>query len=211
MRVGIFGGTFDPPHVGHLILASEAYQLLGLSRLLWVLTPNPPHKRGLPVSPAGQRLELVQAAIAGDPIFELSRVDIDRQPPHYSVDTVRILRGQFPGAELFYLIGGDSLRDLPTWHAPQELVDEVDGFGVMRRPGDQVDLESLEAVLPGLTAKVHFFDAPLLEISASEIRERIRDGLPYRYYLYPPVYQLILEKGYYQGVSTNNMNGRASG
>ncbi len=198
MRVGIFGGTFDPPHVGHLILASEAYDQLKLDRLLWVLTPDPPHKQGVPVSSEGQRLELVMAAIAGNITFELSRVEIDRPGPHFAVDTVRLLRQELPGAELFYLIGGDSLHDMPTWHRPQELVEEVDGFGVMRRPGDDIDLDNLESVLPGLSAKTHFFSAPLLEISASEIRERIASGRPFRYYLLPSVYKLIVENDYYE-------------
>jgi nicotinate-nucleotide adenylyltransferase len=197
MRVGIFGGPFDPPHVGHQILASEAYDQLRLDRLLWVLTPDPPHKLGKPVSPAGQRLELVQAAIEGNPIFDLSRVEIDRPGPHFAVDTVRLLREQFPKAELFYLIGGDSLHDMPTWHNPRELVLEVDGFGVMRRPGDAVDLDFLEAELPGVTARCHFFSAPLLEISASEIRERIEEGRPFRYYLPPSVYELIVAQNLY--------------
>lgn len=198
MRIGIFGGTFDPPHVGHLILASEAYDQLMLDRLLWVLTPDPPHKQGLFISPAAQRLQLVQAAIAGNPIFELSSVEIDRPGPHYAVDTVRLLREQFPGAELFYLIGGDSLRDMPAWSRPELLVEEVDGFGVMRRPGAEIDMAHLESILPGITAKTHFFTAPLLEISSTEIRQRIAGGRPFRYYLLPLVYELIVTRGLYE-------------
>jgi nicotinate-nucleotide adenylyltransferase len=199
MRVGIFGGTFDPPHIGHLILASEAYDQLQLDRLLWVLTPDPPHKQGNQISPASQRSELVAAAIADNPSFELSRVELDRPGPHYAVDTVRLLRGQFPGWELFYLIGGDSLHDLPTWHMPFELVKEVDGFGVMRRPGDSIDPGKLEQSLPGILEKVHIFEAPLLDISASEIRDRIEAGRPFRYYLLPDVYRRIVTQGLYQG------------
>ncbi|MCX8025419.1 MAG: adenylyltransferase/cytidyltransferase family protein, partial [Thermanaerothrix sp.] len=90
-RLGIFGGTFDPPHVGHLILASEAADQLHLDRVLWVLTPDPPHKRGQPITPLAIRLKLVMAAIQEDPLFELSRVEIDRPGPHYAVDTLRIL------------------------------------------------------------------------------------------------------------------------
>ncbi|MDD5370184.1 MAG: nicotinate-nucleotide adenylyltransferase, partial [Anaerolineaceae bacterium] len=190
--IGVFGGTFDPPHLGHLILAAEAYDQLGLDRLLWVLTPDPPHKLEQHISRAEMRLALVQAAICDNPHFELSRVDLDRMGPHFAVDTVRLLAQDFPAAEMIYLMGGDSLHDLPTWRLPLELVHEVDAFGVMRRPGDDIDLSHLEQALPGLTEKVRFVDAPLLEISSSQIRYRIRTGKPFRYYLPPPVYDLVI-------------------
>jgi nicotinate-nucleotide adenylyltransferase len=177
MRIGIFGGTFDPPHLGHLILAAEAHYQMALDRLLWILTPIPPHKLGNYITETDIREELVQAAIQGNPNFEYSRVDLDRPGPHYAVDTVRLLRKDFMGAEMVYLIGGDSLHDLPTWHHPKELVDEVDIFGVMRRPGDEIDLTHLDEVLPGLSVKIKFIEAPLLEISASQIRQRIKEGL----------------------------------
>ncbi len=198
MRVGIFGGTFDPPHLGHLILAAEAIDQLALDRLLWVLTANPPHKQDLPVSPVEQRLELVLAATCDEPRFELSRVDLDRPGPHYAVDTVRLLQSQLPKAELFYLLGGDSLRDLPLWYKPHLLVQRVAGLGVMRRPGVSVDLSRLDTHLPGIIEKVKFIDTPLLEISSSEIRQRIAGLRPYRYFLPARVYELIEQKKYYR-------------
>ncbi len=198
MKIGIFGGTFDPPHLGHLILAAEAYHQLGLSRLLWVLTPIPPHKPDRPISPVEQRLALVQAAIQADPAFELSRVDIDRPPPHFALDTVLILRNQFPSAELIYLMGGDSLHDLPTWHRPLDFAAACDALGVMRRPGYPVDLSSLEADLPGISPKICFVDTPLLEISSSDIRRRIASGEPYRYFLTREVWQLIQAQELYR-------------
>ncbi len=198
MRLGIFGGTFDPPHIGHLILASEAFSQLKLDRVLWVLTPNPPHKRGMNVSPLEQRLELVQAAVEPDPDFELSRIDIDRQPPYYAADTVELLRARYPEAALVYLLGGDSLRDLPIWHDPERFVNACDEIGVMRRPGDEVDLASLEQQIPGVAAKARFFDTPLIGISASEIRQRIAEARPFRYFLAAPVYRLIVTQGFYK-------------
>ncbi len=197
MRIGVFGGTFDPPHLGHLILASEALYQLRLERLLWVLTPTPPHKLSQPVSPAEQRLELVLAAIEGEPRFELSRVDLDRPGPHYAVDTVSLLQQRYPGTEIIYLLGGDSLRDLPLWYQPQALVAGVAGLGVMRRPGSSFDLESLAWHLPGIEEKVSFIETPLLEISSSIIRQRIAAGGPYRYFLPQRVYELIREHRYY--------------
>ena len=112
MRIGIFGGTFDPPHVGHLILAAEARDQLDLDCVLWVVTPDPPHKTTRALTPLETRLVMVHAAIDGDERFQISRIEIDRPGPHYSADTVRILAEEYPGSQLYYLMGGDSLRDL---------------------------------------------------------------------------------------------------
>ncbi len=190
-RIGIFGGTFDPPHVGHLILAAEARDQLHLDRVLWMVTPNPPHKRGRVITPLDVRLALVQAAVCEDPHFEVSTVEADRPGPHYSVDTVRILACQNPGADLFYLMGGDSLHDLPTWMKPRELVAALAGLGVMRRPQDSVDLPGLERALPGIGAKIFFVNTPLLEISSSDIRERVAQGQHYRYFVPQTVFDLV--------------------
>jgi nicotinate-nucleotide adenylyltransferase len=198
MRIGIFGGTFDPPHHGHLILAAEGYDQLKLDRLLFVLTPDPPHKQGQSLSPLLSRLAMVQAAIDRDPIFELSRVDIDRPPPHYAVDTVELLAEKHPGAEMVYLMGADSLVDLPTWFAPDRFVAACDLIGVMCRPGEEIDLGELEKLLPGISAKIFFVQAPLLEISSSEIRHRAAGGRHFRHYLPEPVYQLILKHNLYR-------------
>jgi nicotinate-nucleotide adenylyltransferase len=197
VRLGVFGGTFDPPHLGHLILAAEAVDQLKLDRLLWVLTSIPPHKQNQIVSPLTVRLELLQAVLACDPAFDLSRVDIDRPAPYYAADTVQLLRAQYPQAELFYLMGGDSLYDLPVWYHPEVFLSGCTGLGVMRRPGDRIDLARLEGVLPGITEKIHFINSPLLEISSKQIRERIRSGHAYRYYLPEVVFQLIDQKRLY--------------
>lgn len=197
-RIGVFGGTFDPPHLGHLILASEALVHLQLNKLLWVLTAVPPHKLGQPITPLSDRLAMLQLALAGEPKFELSRVDIDRPGPHYTLDTLKILAVENPGATLVLLIGGDSLHDIPTWHRPADVVANCDEIGVMRRPGSRIDLSSLEQRVPGITAKLRFVDAPLLEIASHEIRSRAAQGQPFRYYVPKPVYDYILEKRLYQ-------------
>ncbi len=198
LALGIFGGTFDPIHIGHLILAAEAQYQLELDRVLWVLTPAPPHKLPNGITSLEGRLEMLQAAIAGNPFFELSRIDIDRPPPHYAADTVRLLHRQYPDAELTYLMGGDSLHDLPTWYHPQEFLGGVHFLGVMHRPGIQLDLCKLETKLPGIHAKIRFLKSPLVEISATEIRRRIARKEPFRYFLPDPVYQLITQRDYYQ-------------
>ncbi len=201
MRVGVFGGTFDPPHLGHLILAAEASSQMRLDKLLWVLTPDPPHKRDQHLTPIEIRFELVKLSLMDDPTFEMCRVDLDRPGPHYTLDTVKLIKQEYPGADVFYLIGGDSLHDYPNWHQAIELLDELNGLGVMRRPGDQVDMSLLESQVPGISQKIHFIEAPLLEIASHQIRRRIRQGRPFRYYVLPVVYQKILEAGYYFDIS----------
>jgi nicotinate-nucleotide adenylyltransferase len=198
MRIGIFGGTFDPPHVGHLILAEECRSQLRLDLLLWAVTDNPPHKQYANVSPVEQRVALVEKAIHGNPAFVLSRIDIDRPGPHYALDTMALLRNEYADSQLFYLMGGDSLHDLPTWKRPQDFLRACDGIGVMRRHEDEVDLESLEKVLPGISKKVNIVEAPILEISSKQIRQRIAEGMGYRYYLRDAVYQAISELGLYK-------------
>lgn len=196
-RLGIFGGTFDPPHIGHLILAAEALDQLSLKKILWVLTPYPPHKGDREITPWQQRLSLLQAALAGEPRFEVCRVDIDRQPPHFAADTVALLRQAHPNAQLIYLMGGDSLVDLPAWKRPQDFVTACDEIGVMLRPGKAVDLGALERALPGMADKLRFIHAPLLEISSSKLREKIAQGRAYRYFLPPAVYELIQQQKLY--------------
>lgn len=196
-RIGIFGGTFDPPHLGHLILAAEAFDQLKLGKLYWVLTPDPPHKRAQRLTPIEIRFQLVKAAIRNNRSFVFSRVDMDRPGPHFTLDTVKIIKSHHPKAEIFYMIGGDSLHDFPNWHQPQELLENLAGLGVMRRPGDKVNLDVLEKSLPGITEKLIFIDAPLLEIASHEIRNRIYFGKPFRYYLPNSVYKIILNKKYY--------------
>jgi len=195
--VGVFGGTFDPPHIGHLILASEARSRLHLDRLLWVLTPDPPHKQDQAITALKHRLAMVRLAIAGDPSFELSGVEIERPGPQYALDTVRTLAEQDPAASLVYVMGGDSLRDLPSWYHPEQLVARLAFLGVVRRPGDAVDLPLLEKAIPGLSAKVRFVDAPLLEVASHEIRVRAAQGRPFRYFLPAAVYDYIVVQHLY--------------
>ena len=190
-RIGLFGGTFDPPHLGHLILASEAQTQLEIDRLLWVLTPDPPHKQDQDITPIEHRLAMVQLAIADNPAFELSRVELDRPGPQYTVDTIKLIAEENPQAEIVPIIGGDSLNDLPTWHQPQQLVYACHWIGVMRRPNESPSLKELERELPGISSKVHYVDAPLLEIASSDIRNRIAHEETVRYYLPQPVYEYI--------------------
>ncbi len=191
-RIGIFGGTFDPPHLGHLILAAEAQHQLALDRVLWLLTAQPPHKIGQRITSLEHRLAMLQRAIAHNPAFVLSKAEIERPGPHYAADTLALLRATYPHSTLIYLIGEDSLQALPGWHQPERVLAACDALGVMRRPtGARADLATLTAQLPGLQAKVRFIDAPLLQIASSQIRARIRQGGHFRYYLPADVYDYI--------------------
>lgn len=197
-RVAIFGGTFDPPHLGHLILASEAAAQLHIDRMLWVLTAMPPHKLGVPITDLDDRLAMLKLTVQDEPAFEISRVDIERPGPHYTVDTVRLVAAQNRGADMILLLGGDSLHDLPAWHEPVALAAACDEIGVMRRPGDSIDLSALERKVPGLSAKVKFVAAPLLEIASHEIRARVLKQQPFRYFLLPAVYEYIVKHRLYK-------------
>ena len=181
-RLGVYGGTFDPPHLGHLILAENAADSLRLSRVLFVPAADPPHKAADTVAAAAEhRLAMVERAIAGNTRFAVSRVDMDRPGPHYSVDMLRALGADYPGAALVFLIGTDSLRDLPTWSRPADLI-TLATLGVMRRPGiAPPDLTELERQIPGLRARVEWVDAPLIDIASSDLARRIAAGLSVRY------------------------------
>jgi nicotinate-nucleotide adenylyltransferase len=197
-RVGLFGGTFDPPHVGHLILASEAKSQLELTRILWTVTPDPPHKQDQPITSLDHRLAMVKLAIEDNPSFELSDLELNRPGPHYTIDTIKLLAHQNPNAEIVPIIGGDSLNDLPSWHQPKEILYAAHWVGVMRRPGEEANLDALERELPGIRSKIHYVDAPLLEIASREIRDRAATGKPFRYYLPESVYEYIERHHLYQ-------------
>jgi nicotinate-nucleotide adenylyltransferase len=197
-RIGILGGTFDPPHIGHLVLADCAIESVALDELLFVPAADPPHKRDETRASAAHRLAMLQLAIAQDGRFKLSRADIDRPGPHYAVDMVRLIQLQYPQAEMVFVMGADSLRDLPTWHCPQEFI-TLCKLAVMPRPAVRVELPALEELLPGVSARIVTIDAPLIEISSTEIVERLRDGKSVRYLVPPPVLDYISAKQVYQG------------
>ncbi len=201
-RIGILGGTFDPPHVGHLILGEYSIDALDLTHLLFVPAADPPHKQNRAKTPITHRLAMLKLAISGNTRFDLSRIDLDRPGPHYSIDTVKMVGAQFPGAELYFVMGGDSLRDLPKWHRPEELI-ALCKLAVMRRPGDNLDPGMHSAVLPGLERRVVMMDTPVLEISSTEIVNRLRHGQSVRYLVPDVVLTYIAEYGVYSDAAQN--------
>jgi len=198
--IGVFGGTFDPPHLGHLILADEASAALDLQKVLWVVTGVPPHKPVPPRASVDDRLEMVSAAIASAPGFEISRADVDRPPPHYALGTLAWLSERQPSGRWAYLIGSDSLADLPGWHRAMDFLAALEVLGVMMRPGQSLDLSALEERLPGLQRKCRVFEAPLVGISARDIRRRIEAGSPFRYLVPPGVPEVIHRHRLYAGM-----------
>lgn len=198
VRIGIMGGTFDPPHIGHLILAEEAWALLKLDCVYLVPAGAPPHKLGEPLSPACHRRSMVELAIADNPHFLLSTVDIDRPGPHYTIDMMRLLRDAHPpGTELYFLMGLDSLADLPNWHQADRLITSCQ-LVALSRYGYTVDWEQLEAALPGVQERVIQLPMLELEIASHVIQQRVRQGLPIRYQVLPVVEAYIQDQGLYR-------------
>jgi len=198
MRVGVIGGTFDPIHIGHLIVAEGARDALDLQRVIFVPAGQPPHKRSSRISPAEHRLEMVRLAIAGNGYFTASRVDIDREGPSYTVDTIRLLHDQWgAGVRIYYLIGSDSLAELPTWYQPERLL-EICQVVAVPRPGYEPDLESLDVKIPGAAERIRMLNMPVVDLSATEIRDRIRDRRSIRYLVPDAVQRYIYRHRLYR-------------
>jgi nicotinate-nucleotide adenylyltransferase len=194
--LGILGGTFDPPHNGHLALARESLRRLRVAKVFWVLTPDPPHKDDA-VTPYPLRREMLRAAIAGNPSFELSEVEAERRGPHYMVDTLRILRKRIPSAEFILLLGGDSLRDILRWHRPKQLI-RLCTLAVLRRPGARTSMARLEKFVPGITRRTVFIDAPPMDISSTTIRKDVREGNNISCLVPEAVEEIIRRNGLYK-------------
>ena len=198
MRIGILGGTFDPIHYGHLVAGEEARRALDLERVLFVPSARPPHKQEYPVSAPEDRVEMVKLAIADNPNFELSTVDVDRAGFSYTVDTVRMLQEQLgPAAELFFILGEDALADLPTWHRPERLL-EICQLIAVNRPGyHSFSLRLLDRQLPGVERRVHPVRIPELAIWSTELRARVCSGLSVRYLVPERVHDYVYSRGLY--------------
>jgi nicotinate-nucleotide adenylyltransferase len=202
--LGLLGGTFDPVHLGHLILADEALAQLNLDAALFILTPTPPHKVIAQITPVETRRRMMELALEGLEGLELSDVDILRPGPHYALDTVRLLRKSNPADELIYLIGEDSLATLPEWHRPEELIAVCDSIGVMRRSGTgREEVASALNNLDGLAGKLVWIDAPQIEISSTDIRARVAAGRPYRFLTPPAVYRYIRDHHLYTVITAS--------
>jgi nicotinate-nucleotide adenylyltransferase len=199
VKIGILGGTFDPVHIGHLAVANEARARLGLFQVVFVPAGQPWLKAAVAISDAGHRLGMVRLAIAGMPYLRSSTMELDREGPTYTIDTIRDLKKERGGnVELFFIIGWDNLLDLPRWHRPQELVSLCRLVAVPRVGIPVPDLDELEKEVPGLSSKVVMLDKPEIDISASVIRERAGCGLPIDHLVPPAVASYIKRNGLYK-------------
>lgn len=183
MRLGVYGGTFDPPHLGHLVAASDACDALGLDRLLWIPSAVHPLKRGVR-TPAPVRLEMVRAAIAGDPRFGADDLELRRKGPSYTVDTLRALRARHPEAEIFFLTGADNLAEMPKWREPEEIA-RIATLAVVSREGETLPPDP---PYPAVAVQV-----ARLDVSSTEVRRRAAAGKSLRY-LVPDAVRAIVER-----------------
>jgi nicotinate-nucleotide adenylyltransferase len=174
-RIGVLGGTFDPVHNGHLSIATALRAALDLERLVWVPAGRPPHKAGQIVSNDRDRIAMLELAIAGSAVDQIDTIDIERSGPSYTADTLEILAQRFAPARLFFLMGEDSLRDLPTWHDPDRLLRAAE-LAVAARPGVDADLESVARQVPMVQGRVHLVPTEEIAISSSGIRRRVREN-----------------------------------
>lgn len=195
-RTGLFGGTFDPVHIGHLIIAEVAFDALGLDSVEFLVAGDPPHKTDETVTPAALRIEMVRAAIADTPHFGINLVELERAGPSYTAETLRQLSAE-RDEDWFFIVGGDSLRDFASWREPSEIV-RLARLAVIDRPGSTYDLDALDRSAPGIGARIDFVDGPLIDISSTELRERVRIGRSIRFQTVESVRSLIDEKRMYR-------------
>jgi len=201
MNIGVMGGTFDPIHNGHLVVAEETRVRLNLAEILFVPAGQPWLKTNRAILAAEHRMQMVRLAIAAKPYFKLSAVEIERTGPSYTVDTMAELQSQFgAGNKLFFILGWDNLAELPQWHEPSRLITMCYLVAVPRPGYPPPDLDSLEAIIPGLTQRVTLFDNPQIDISASVIRDRVARGLSIRHLVPEPVERYIREQRLYAAV-----------
>jgi len=197
--VAIFGGTFDPIHVGHLIVAEEVRVKLGVEEIVFVPVGQPWLKADRRISSGKHRLAMIRLAIADNPHFKVSTLEIDRPGLTYTVDTVDMLRRQMGSeAKLFFLMGGDSLRDLPQWKEPKRLI-QLCRLVVFTRPGSRLpSMNELEEGVPGVSDNIVIVEVPQIDVSATEVRQQVRQGDPIDELVLPAVKDYILGSGLYR-------------
>ena len=194
MRLGFFGGSFNPPHVGHLAVAEACREGAALDRVVWIPAATSPHKQGrADLASGADRMALVEAAIAGNDGFAASGIELEREGVSYTVDTLRDLRQRHPDAELFWIVGGDSLAGFATtWYEPREIL-RLARLLAYPRPGTD-----LGAVPGWVMERTVLLDAPLLEVSSTALRQRLAAGASVRYLIPDPVLDVIRERQLYR-------------
>lgn len=198
-RIGILGGTFDPPHIGHLWLATLAADAMALDRVLFMPAAQPPHKVGQPLSRATDRLLMTRLAIAGNPLLELCLVEMERPGPSYTIDSIDALERIQPGdTQLYLVMAADSLAQIDTWREPDRLLERIEWI-VGPRPGEALpDRSALEARFGDQASRIHLIAGPSLDLSSAALRDRVANGQPIRYLVPRGVEELITERGLYR-------------
>ena len=204
MRIGVFGGTFDPVHIGHLAIAEEARSRLDLDEVLVVPAREPWLKAGQQVTSACHRMAMVELAVEGYRALRASDIEVRRSGPTYTVDTLAELHRQLgPATELYLVLGTDSLIDIGRWHQPQRLFELSSLVGITRPGSAQFDPRSLDAISPGASARVKLLEGPMLDVSAVTLRGRVSRGLSITEYVPEAVEAYIQEHGLYRDESTS--------
>jgi nicotinate-nucleotide adenylyltransferase len=198
MRIGVFGGSFDPVHYGHLILAEQCREQAALDEVWFVPAARPPHKPTGQLTAFAQRVEMLALALAGQTAFRIDEIERDRPGPSYTADTLDQLHGREGGHEWYLLVGGDSIRDLPTWYEPERIVRRATLLVVGREGSGVATVADLEARL-GTPVRLQSVDSPPVGIASSDLRRRIRAGLSIRYQTPRAVEAYIQEKRLYLG------------
>jgi nicotinate-nucleotide adenylyltransferase len=190
-RIGVFGGTFDPPHVGHLIVAGDVAEALNLERMIWIPAGRPPHKDAGGVTDGAVRLDMTRAAVGDDPRFEVSGMEVGRPGPSFTVDTLRALRDQHPGSRLYLVLGADQFRALDEWREPEE-IGRLATIAVMDRDGTMS--EKTEPAVPVQWERV---PVTRIDISSTDVRRRVADGASVRNLVTEGVRRIIEDRRLY--------------
>lgn len=196
--IGVMGGTFDPIHIGHLAIGEEAREALALDVVLFVPAGTPPHKPAASVTAVEHRVAMVVLAIAGNPAFELSRVEIERPGPSYTVDTVEDLARRHPDADLHLILSAETFAELPSWHEPARLFEAARIAVVPREGYPAPDPAWLAAAFPGRESRVSYLEGPRLGLSSTTLRDRVAAGRSVRYLVPEAVEGYIREHGLYR-------------
>jgi len=200
LKLGVLGGTFDPPHIGHLILAEEARLALGLGQVLFVPAGAPWRKAGQELSPREDRLAMVRLAVGDNPHFAVSALEIEREGPSYTAETLAALREKLAAdSEVFFILGQDSLADLPNWWQPQRIISLARLAVAARTAWEPAHADALEREVPGISQRLVWLDMPRIDISSTAVRERVRLGVSIRYWVSPGVEEYIRQHGLYVG------------
>ncbi len=203
VRVGVYGGTFDPIHIAHLAIAEEARWALALQQVRFVPAALQPLKGVPPGATPAQRLAMIRLACADNPAFVPDDLELRRPPPSYTVETLEHLRARFgPGVELWFIVGADAARDLPRWRRVADLL-TLARLAIVERPGHTFDPIAFERAVPAGAGRYRLLDGPRLELSSTEIRRRVATGRPVRYLVPEAVRQYIADQGLYRQESSH--------